>query len=157
MRHRLVVLRHVEEVTGNLAMACRYFGGTRPTYRNWLRRYEAEGVDGPHDRLKRPRGSPNTATRRGRREDRPPAPALPPRTSEDPDVPEAVPRRHPQQVRRVAHPHTPAHDPTPGLAAIRAARPTVEALRDKQRPEPSPPGRREVWSFVRNLPYCVKA
>ncbi|MFC0433342.1 helix-turn-helix domain-containing protein [Kutzneria buriramensis] len=59
MRHRLAVLRHVEEVTGNLAMACRYFGSTRPTYRNWLHRYEAEGVDGPHDRSKRPRTGPS--------------------------------------------------------------------------------------------------
>ncbi|WP_436501734.1 helix-turn-helix domain-containing protein [Actinokineospora sp. HUAS TT18] len=61
-RHRLAVLRHVEEVTGNAAMTCRYFGITRQTYYNWLRRYEAEGTDGLRDRSKRPRTSPN-ATR----------------------------------------------------------------------------------------------
>ena len=61
-RHRLAVLRHVEEVSGNAAMTCRYFGITRQTYYNWLRRYEAEGVDGLRDRSRRPRTSPN-ATR----------------------------------------------------------------------------------------------
>ncbi|GAA1034339.1 MULTISPECIES: helix-turn-helix domain-containing protein [Amycolatopsis] len=44
--HRLAVLRHVEEVSGNAAMTCRYFGITRQTYYNWLRRYEAEGRQG---------------------------------------------------------------------------------------------------------------
>jgi transposase len=62
VRHRLAVLRHVEEVTGNIAMTCRYFGITRPTYYNWLRRYEAEGVDGLRDRSKRPRTSPNATS-----------------------------------------------------------------------------------------------
>ncbi|MBO0879866.1 MAG: IS481 family transposase [Mycobacterium sp.] len=61
-RHRLAVLRHAEEVTGNAAMTCRYFGITRQTYYNWLRRYETEGVDGLRDRSRRPRNSPN-ATR----------------------------------------------------------------------------------------------
>jgi transposase InsO family protein len=61
-RRRLAVLRHVEEVTGNVAMTCRYFGISRPTYYNWLRKYEAEGTDGLRDQSKRPRTSPN-ATR----------------------------------------------------------------------------------------------
>lgn len=59
VRHRLAVLRHVEEVTGNVAMTCRYFRISRPTYHNWLRRYEAEGTDGLRDRSRRPRTSPN--------------------------------------------------------------------------------------------------
>ncbi|MFD2414843.1 IS481 family transposase [Amycolatopsis pigmentata] len=62
VRRRLAVQRHVEEVTGNAAMTCRYFGITRQTYYNWLRRYEAEGTDGLRDRSKRPRNIPN-ATR----------------------------------------------------------------------------------------------
>lgn len=62
VRRRLAVLRHVEEVTGNVAMTCRYFGISRPTYYTWLNRYEKEGVDGLRDRSKRPRTSPN-ATR----------------------------------------------------------------------------------------------
>jgi transposase InsO family protein len=61
-RHRLAVLRHVEEVTGNVAMTCRYFGISRQAYYTWLRRYVAEGTDGLRDRSKRPRSSPN-ATR----------------------------------------------------------------------------------------------
>ena len=62
VRRRLAVLRHVEEVTGNVAMTCRYYGISRQTYYGWLRRYETEGVDGLRDRSKRPRTSPN-ATR----------------------------------------------------------------------------------------------
>jgi transposase len=62
VRRRLAVLRHVEEVSGNVAMTCRYFGISRPTYYTWLRRYEADGVDGLRDRSKRPRTSLN-ATR----------------------------------------------------------------------------------------------
>ncbi|MFR9774316.1 helix-turn-helix domain-containing protein, partial [Nocardia sp. SC052] len=62
VRRRLAVLRHVEEVTGNVAMTCRYFGISRPTYYTWLRRYETEGVDGLRERSRRPRTSP-TATR----------------------------------------------------------------------------------------------
>lgn len=62
VRRRLAVLRHVEEVSSNVAMTCRYYGISRPTYYTWLRRYEAEGVDGLRDRSRRPRTSPN-ATR----------------------------------------------------------------------------------------------
>lgn len=36
-RRRLAVLRHVEEVTGNVAMTCRYFGISRQAYYTWLR------------------------------------------------------------------------------------------------------------------------
>lgn len=61
-RRRLAVLRHVEEVSGNVAMTCRYFGISRQAYYTWLRRYETEGVDGPRERSTRPRTSPN-ATR----------------------------------------------------------------------------------------------
>jgi hypothetical protein len=39
----LAVLRHAEEVTGNVAMTCRYFGISRQLYYTWLRRYRDEG------------------------------------------------------------------------------------------------------------------
>ncbi len=55
-------MRHVEEVTGNVAMTCRYFGISRPTDYTWLHRYETEGVDSLRERSRRPRTSP-TATR----------------------------------------------------------------------------------------------
>jgi transposase InsO family protein len=61
-RRRLAVLRHVEEVSGNVAMTCRYYGISRPTYYSWLRRYQADGVDGLRTRSRPPRTSPN-ATR----------------------------------------------------------------------------------------------
>src|ERR1700754_2092714 len=61
-RRRLAVLRPVEEVSGNVAMTCRYYGISRQTYYGWLRRYETEGADGLRDKSRRPRTSPN-ATR----------------------------------------------------------------------------------------------
>jgi hypothetical protein len=41
------VLRHVEEVSGNVAMTCRYYWISRLTYSGWLRRYETEGAAPP--------------------------------------------------------------------------------------------------------------
>ena len=35
---RLAIIQHVEEVTGNVAMTCRYFGISRHTCYRWLRR-----------------------------------------------------------------------------------------------------------------------
>jgi transposase InsO family protein len=58
VRRRLAVLRHVEEVTGNVAMTCRYFGISRQLYYVWLRRYRADGLEGLRDRSCRPKVSP---------------------------------------------------------------------------------------------------
>ena len=60
-RHRLAVLRHVEEVSGNVAATCRYYGISRNCYYKWLRRYEAEGLAGLRDRSSRPHCSPRAA------------------------------------------------------------------------------------------------
>lgn len=57
-KHRLAVIQHVEEVTGNVAMTCRYFGISRQTYYHWYRRYEEQGIEGLKDRSKRPLTSP---------------------------------------------------------------------------------------------------
>ncbi len=35
IRHRLAVLRHTEEVTGNVARTCRYYGISRQTFYKW--------------------------------------------------------------------------------------------------------------------------
>ncbi|GGX33665.1 helix-turn-helix domain-containing protein [Streptomyces lomondensis] len=58
-KRRLAVIRHVEEVTGNVAMSCRYFGISRQAHYTWYRRYQAEGVEGLHSRSKAPKHSPN--------------------------------------------------------------------------------------------------
>jgi transposase-like protein len=50
VRRRLAVLHHVEEVTGNVAMSCRYFGISRQLYYTWLRRYQADGLEGLRER-----------------------------------------------------------------------------------------------------------
>lgn len=59
IRHRLAVIRHAEEVTGNVAATCRYYGMSRPTFYKWLHRYEELGEDGLRDGSSRPLRSPN--------------------------------------------------------------------------------------------------
>ncbi|MES4886336.1 helix-turn-helix domain-containing protein [Streptomyces sp. NPDC000349] len=54
-RRRLSVIRHVEEVSGNVAISCRYFGISRQAYYTWYRRYQAEGVEGLRTRSKAPK------------------------------------------------------------------------------------------------------
>jgi transposase-like protein len=53
------MIQHVEEVTGHVAMTCRYFGISRHTYYRWLRRYEELGPEGLRERSHRPLVSPN--------------------------------------------------------------------------------------------------
>ena len=61
-KRRLAVLRHAEEITGNVALTCRYYGISRQCFYTWRRRYDAQSLDGLRDRSHRPRVSPN-ATR----------------------------------------------------------------------------------------------
>lgn len=56
---RLAIIRHAQEVTGNVSATCRYFGITRQAFYTWLRRYEEHGPEGLRDRSRRPRVSPN--------------------------------------------------------------------------------------------------
>jgi transposase len=60
--HRLAVIRHAEEVTGNVSQTCRYFGISRQTFYVWLRRYEEKGLEGLRDRSRRPHHSPNATS-----------------------------------------------------------------------------------------------
>src|SRR6516165_1241631 len=59
IRHRLAVLRHAEEVTGNVAATCRYYGVSRQCFYKWRRRYEELGEEGLRDGSSRPLNSPN--------------------------------------------------------------------------------------------------
>jgi transposase InsO family protein len=61
-KRRLAVLRHAEEITGNVALTCRYYGISRQVFYKWRQRYEQHGLDGLRDRSHCPRVSPN-ATR----------------------------------------------------------------------------------------------
>jgi transposase len=58
-QHRLAVLRNAEEVTGNVARTCRYYGISRPTFYKWLRRYQDEGIVGLRDRSSAPHHCPH--------------------------------------------------------------------------------------------------
>ena len=59
VRRRLAILLHAEEVTGNVAMTCRYYGITRQSFYVWKRRYDELGEDGLKDRSRRPKTCPN--------------------------------------------------------------------------------------------------
>jgi transposase-like protein len=82
---RLAIIRHAQEVTGNVSLTCRCFGITRQAFYIWLRRYEEQGFEGLRDRSRRPHTSPNATTAHeperdesgGRREDRLPPAELP--------------------------------------------------------------------------------
>jgi len=50
--------QHAEEVTGNVAMTCRYYGISRQVDYTWLRRCREHGVDGLRDRSRSPHHSP---------------------------------------------------------------------------------------------------
>ncbi|MBI4744146.1 MAG: helix-turn-helix domain containing protein [Actinobacteria bacterium] len=49
---RLGVIRHAEEVTGNVAETCRYFGISRTIYYRWYRKYKKYGIDGLKDKYR---------------------------------------------------------------------------------------------------------
>jgi transposase len=51
---RLAVLQHAEEVSGNVAATCRYYGISRNVFYRCKRRYEDEGLDGLKDRSSAP-------------------------------------------------------------------------------------------------------
>lgn len=44
--HRLTLLRRYKELFGNVSQTCRYYGISRPTFHEWLRRYEGKGIKG---------------------------------------------------------------------------------------------------------------
>jgi transposase len=58
-KRRLAILRHAEEITGNVSLTCRYYGISRQCFYTWRRRYDAHGLDGLRDRSHRPQRSPN--------------------------------------------------------------------------------------------------
>src|ERR1700751_3343365 len=59
VRRRLAIIQHAEEVTGNVAMTCRYYGIRQQVYYRWLRRYQEQGIDGLRDLSRRPHQNPN--------------------------------------------------------------------------------------------------
>jgi len=46
VKHRLAIIRHVEEVTHDVSKTCRYYGISRQSYYKWYRRYEKDGEAG---------------------------------------------------------------------------------------------------------------
>jgi transposase InsO family protein len=58
--HRLAIIRHAQELTGNVSKTCRYYGISRQVYYKWLRRFEDGGLEALRDRSSRPHVSPAT-------------------------------------------------------------------------------------------------
>jgi transposase InsO family protein len=56
---RLAIIKHAQEVTGNVAMTCRYYGISRQVFYRRYRRYQEEGLAGLRDRSKRPLTCPH--------------------------------------------------------------------------------------------------
>ena len=127
-KRRLAILRHAEEITGNVALTCRYYGISRQCFYNWRRRYDADGLDGLRDRSHRPHVSPN-ATRTevvGKiiylRQHYHFGPAK---------IAMYLKRYHDIQISnsgRVADPQAAGAQPAARLPALQAPRPAVEAL-----------------------------
>ena len=142
VRRRLAIIQHAEEVTGNVAMTCRYYGITRQTFYCWMRRYQEQGVDGLRTVATAARKPERDPGRRGG-QDHLPAAELPLRAGQDLDVPQALPRRGGLPVGRLADPQAPGPEPSAGLAALQTARQTVETLREAAARPPGP-DRRQV-------------
>ncbi len=60
--HRLAVIRHAQEVTGNVSRTCRDYGISRQAYYKWFRRYEAGGITALRDGSSRPHVSPRATS-----------------------------------------------------------------------------------------------
>ena len=98
VRHRLAVIRHAQEVTGNVAKTCRYYGISRQCFYKWLRRYEELGEEGLRDGSSAPLNCPNATKPEVVSQDRLPAEPLPLRAPQDRHVPRALPRHHDQSL-----------------------------------------------------------
>ena len=59
VRHRLAMLRHAAEVSGNVAATCRYYNISRQAFYKWQHRYDELGEAGLRDSSSRPHHSPN--------------------------------------------------------------------------------------------------
>ena len=55
-KRRLAILRHAEEITGNVALTCRYYGISRRVFYTWHRRYDTHGLC--HGRWSAPAAGP---------------------------------------------------------------------------------------------------
>jgi len=62
VNHRMAVLEHSREVTGNVAQTCRYYGISRQTFYKWRNRYDEQGLEGLRDRSSRPHTHPNATS-----------------------------------------------------------------------------------------------
>src|SRR5215831_10651687 len=131
-------------------MTCRYYGISRQVFYTWLRRYDAEGPAGLRDRSTRPAHCPHETPAgvvakiiylRTNYHFGPAKIAM---------YLKRYPRRRDQHLRRLADPQAAGPEPAPGLAAVQAHRPEMEAVREADA-RSRRPGRRQVHRPVVEL------
>ena len=117
--HRLAVIRHAQEVTGNVSARRAATTGSpgRPTT-SGCGGTRAGGLAALRDGSSTAAHEPERHPGGGRGQDRLPAPDLPLRAAQDRDVPQAVPRPRAQPVGDLADPQPPRHEPAPGVPAV---------------------------------------
>ena len=125
---RLAIIRHAEEVSGNVALTCRYYGISRTLFYTWRRRYEELGIDGLRPRSRRPHTSPNATSGEviGKivhlRKTYHFGPAKI-------SIPEALPRSRGEHLRGVADPEAPGDEPASVHPTLPPPRRSLEAIR----------------------------
>ena len=104
-KHKLAVLKHVEEVSGSVSATCRYYGISRNLLLQVAQTLRRGGFRGSQGPLQRPAQLTDGDPGRGRGEDPLAAPAVPLRARQDRDVPAALPPGQDQPVRvwRILH------------------------------------------------------
>ena len=142
-RRRLAILRHAEEVTGNVASTCRYYGISRQCFYTWQRRYESR-------RNRRSAGPVQPANSARWR----PTPTSSARSSTCASTTTSGPRKISMYLKRyhddldlqlggVADPQTTRTQPASRQPAPQDSRPALETLREAA-PRPPGPDRRQV-------------
>lgn len=58
-KHKLAVLRHVDEISRIVSATCRYYSISRQAYYKWKHCYEEEDFEGLKDRSSEPYHQPN--------------------------------------------------------------------------------------------------
>lgn len=145
IRHRLAVLGHVEEVSGNVAATCRWVGISRTVLCRWKTGSTSWVPRGWGIAARGPVTQPDCRQGRGGQADRGSAPALPLRPRTHRDVPQVLPRRRDLPLGGVQGWPPAGSGPAAGEPALAAPHPAPEAVRPAA-PGASSADRREARS-----------
>jgi hypothetical protein len=122
---RLAIIGPVQEVTGNVALTCPYYGVTWQCYYLSFRRYEKFGVEGLRDRSSRRHVSPQNPPRGVRRQGIYCARTTTPGRTRSRRISSGTTRSR-SPVRHLAKPQAPRHEPSAGVTALQAPHGALE-------------------------------